>query len=191
MKVRISAVILAGGQSRRFDYDDKGLLEWQGMALIKHVISRLEPQTDQIIINCNQHFDSYHDFGYQICQDTLEGFQGPLAGIQAALPLVQHKYALISPCDIPLLPKNLVKQLLTALINQSADIAYPECEGRQHYLPVLLKTCLLPSISQYLADEGRSMKGWYHTLTSIAVPFSGPDRLFSNINCHQDLLDLC
>lgn len=43
VKASISAVILAGGQSRRFDYDDKGLLEWQGTALIQHVISRLAP----------------------------------------------------------------------------------------------------------------------------------------------------
>lgn len=160
VKASISAVILAGGQSRRFDYDDKGLLEWQGTALIQHVISRLAPQTDQMLINCNQHIARYQDFGYPVYSDTPGGFQGPLAGIYAALPLVQHDYLMICPCDTPLLPENLVEQLLTALIDQSTDIAYPECQGRPHYLPVLLKTRLLPSISQYLATGDRSMKGW-------------------------------
>ncbi len=190
MTIRVSAVILAGGQSRRFDYDDKGLQEWQGTSLIKHVISRLEPQTDQVIINCNQHLDSYLGLGYQICCDTLPGFQGPLAGIQASLPLAEHPYTLISPCDTPLLPENLTEQLMNALTAESADIAYPECEGREHYLPVLLKTSLLDSIGEYLAGEDRSMKGWYRTLNSIAVNFSGPAKRFSNVNCRQDLLDL-
>lgn len=65
MKVSISAVILAGGQSRRFDYDDKGLLEWQGTALVQYVISRLAPQTDQVIINCNQHVARYQVLAIQ------------------------------------------------------------------------------------------------------------------------------
>lgn len=83
-----------------------------------------------------------------------------------------------------------MEQLLTALIDQSADIAYPERQGRQHCLPVLLKTRLLPSISQYLATGDRSIKGWYRTQLSTAVPFSGSERLFTNINCYQDLVAL-
>ncbi|ARN75364.1 molybdenum cofactor guanylyltransferase MobA [Oceanicoccus sagamiensis] len=189
MKASISTVILAGGQSRRFDYDDKGLLEWQGMPLINHVISKLAPQSDEILINCHQHTARYAELGYPTFKDSLEGFQGPLAGIAAAIPLVQYDYVLISPCDTPLLPDNLVERLQEAMAQQSADIAYPECEGRQHYLPVLLKKTLLPSINQYLLGEDRSMKGWYRLNQSIAVPFSNPARVFSNFNCREDLLD--
>ena len=189
MKNRVSAVILAGGQSCRFDYDDKGLLEWQGIALIRHVISSLEQQTDQIIINCNQNTAAYKGFGYPICSDNLEGFQGPMAGIQAALPLAKHDFVLVSPCDTPLLPQNLVERLMAPLLEQNADISYPECEGRQHYLPVLLKSQLISSINQYLAGEDRSMKGWYRTLNAVAVPFSGPANAFSNFNSRKDLLN--
>jgi len=188
VKNRVSAVILAGGQSRRFDYDDKGLLEWQGMALVQHVISRLEPQTDQLIINSNQNLDAYRGFGYEICSDQQDGFQGPLAGIQAALPLAEYEWVLVSPCDTPLLPNNLVERLLTVLLDQDADIAYPVCDGRQHYLPVLLKASLLPSINQYLAGEQRSMKGWYRHENCIAVPFSTSPEVFSNFNNREDLL---
>jgi molybdopterin-guanine dinucleotide biosynthesis protein A len=187
IKNKITAVILAGGQSRRFNYRDKGLLNWHGKPLINHVISLLENQTSQIIINCNRNKDRYKALGYALCHDKLKDFQGPLAGIQAALPLSKTPLTLICPCDTPNLPINLSERLASALLNQSLDLAYPLCQRRSHYLPVLLKTELLTSINNYLKGSDRSMKGWYATVASAAVPFDSPESAFSNLNRPEDL----
>jgi molybdopterin-guanine dinucleotide biosynthesis protein A len=76
--------------------------------------------------------------------------------------------------------------LLTALDQHGADIAYPSCEERSHYLPVLLKTNLAPSLNHYLNGSDRSVKGWYKTLNHCALPFAASEA-FSNFNKPADL----
>jgi molybdenum cofactor guanylyltransferase len=182
MNEKITAIILAGGQGRRFDYQNKGLIEWQQQPLISHVIARIKPQVTQIIISCNDNVEQYQALGYSTCNDQMKGFQGPLAGIQAALAHSKHKYCLICPCDTPRLPGSLSKRLYQALISEQADIAYPVCGPRKHYLPALLKTSLLPALNHYLQSDGRSVKGWYKTQTAVEVNFNDLADTFINVN---------
>jgi molybdopterin-guanine dinucleotide biosynthesis protein A len=183
----ISAIILSGGQSRRFNNQDKGLIIWQGKPLIEHVIDRIQPQVDQIIINSNQNLESYRSLGFTVCEDKLKGHQGPLAGIQASLTSTSHSLVLVCPCDTALLPRNLVSKLNDAIVNQGMDLAYPSCENRHHFLPVLFKAGLAPSLNSYLTGEDRSMKGWYKTLNACAVSFNDESSAFSNFNNPTDL----
>ena len=77
----ISGVILAGGQGRRMGGIDKGLVDFLGKPLVAHVIQRLGPQVDEILINANREIESYSSFGHEVIQDDIEGFAGPLAGL--------------------------------------------------------------------------------------------------------------
>lgn len=183
----VSAIILAGGKSRRFNFIDKGLVSWRGKPLLEHVAASIASQVDDIVLSCNQHIERYQQFGYPLFQDKLPDFQGPLAGIQASLPNVRHDYVLICPCDTTQLPPTLVERLLSAMLSNGVDIAYPKTEQRDHYLPVLIKSNLQSSINAYLEGNDRSMRGWYQTLSHIAVPFSSPTQQFSNFNDPRDL----
>ncbi len=188
MNNKISLIILAGGQGQRFNNRDKGLIEWHGRPLISHVIDKVRPYGTQLIISCNRHIEQYQSFGHFTCTDQLDNFQGPLAGIHAALPFAKHSLCLVSPCDTPNLPANLVPRLQAALDQHSADIAYPSCNGRQHYLPALIKTALFDSLSDYLQNSGRSVNGWYKTLSTVTVVFDNTEEAsFTNINSAQTL----
>ncbi|MEE8056300.1 MAG: molybdenum cofactor guanylyltransferase MobA [Pseudomonadales bacterium] len=194
MKDKISGIILAGGQGQRFNHQDKGLILWQGKPLISHVINRIESQVDQLIINCNRNIDQYQLLGHTVCHDKQCSdkhldFQGPLAGIQAALPYADHSYCLICPCDTPILPNELTTRLYAAIIKRQADVAFPNCNGRSHYLPVLITTKLAKGLDHYLLGNDRSMKGWYQSMTAIEVDFSDLDRHFANINSPEALTD--
>ena len=81
----ITAVILAGGLSRRMGGVDKGLQLIHGQPMVQQVLNRLQPQVGQVLINANRHLDEYKGFGVPICSDSISGYAGPLAGIQAAL----------------------------------------------------------------------------------------------------------
>ncbi|WP_101759314.1 molybdenum cofactor guanylyltransferase MobA [Oceanicoccus sp. KOV_DT_Chl] len=188
MKQPITTIILAGGQGQRFNQQDKGLVIWRGKKLVQYVIDQMEPQCQQIIINCNRNIERYQQLGFPLTHDELDGFQGPLAGIQASLPLATHQWALVCACDTPLLPQHLATTLLQAASSQQADIAYPLAHNRQHYLPVLLKRSLLNDINRYLANGERSLKGWYQTMNTVAVPFTAEKAAFSNFNVPEDLL---
>jgi molybdenum cofactor guanylyltransferase len=162
------------------------LLPWRGKPLVRHVIERIEPQVNQLLINANRNLSEYRALGFDVCQDQLADFQGPLAGIQAAMAIAKQPLLLVCPCDTPLLPADLASQLLAAMENHGADIAFPSCGDRAHYLPVLLKTSLAPALSHYLKGSDRSVKGWYKTLNYCALPFATSEA-FRNFNSAAEL----
>ena len=51
--LRIIGVILAGGQARRMGGRDKAFLPLAGRHLIAHVLDRLDPQVDRVLISAN------------------------------------------------------------------------------------------------------------------------------------------
>ena len=52
---KIAGLILAGGQSRRMQGQDKGLQMLNGQMLVAHVIARLRPQLGQVWLCANRH----------------------------------------------------------------------------------------------------------------------------------------
>lgn len=184
----ISAIILAGGESRRFKYRDKGLIQWRGKAMVQHVIEHLKPQVDQILISCNRNIDEYEQWGYPCLSDLFSSFQGPLAGIQRGLSEAKSLYCLSCPCDTPALPNDLVKKLRTELEHQNADIAFVVNDDRKHYTTALMKTSVKSSLDVFLKGEDRRVRAWLKSLNSIEVRFSEQEPIFHNINT-QEILD--
>ncbi len=185
-----TAVILAGGQGRRFACQDKGLIRWRDRALIEHVIERLSPQVKEIIISCNRNTKTYQQFGYPTIKDLDSGFRGPLTGIAAALSICTSQYVVICPCDSPSLPSDLVERLETSLINGNADIAVAFDGHRLQYLFALLNIENKHSLNDYL-NRGLSKVGdWYETLNKVEVDFSDNKEAFVNINRPEDLNSL-
>ena len=73
----ITGVILAGGLGRRMGGVDKGLQLLNGRPLVSHVIERLAPQVDELLINANQNGERYAAFGYRVVADRIPGFRRP------------------------------------------------------------------------------------------------------------------
>ena len=99
----ITAVILAGGQGRRMSGQDKGLLEFNGEALIGILLRELERQAVTAVINANRNLERYRDYGLAVISDQLENYQGPLAGMACAMDFVDSDFILTLPCDGPVI----------------------------------------------------------------------------------------
>lgn len=186
----ISAVILAGGRATRMGCIDKGLVPFNQKPLIAHVIARLAPQVDEIFINANRETDAYKAFGYPVLQDEITGFAGPLAGMQLGLTHAKHDYLLTVPCDTPLLPLNLAKQLETALIQHNAEIAVATSDGNTHPVFCLCKISVLPCLNDFLQQGGRKVSDWQKSLKYVNVDFSDSDEAFTNLNTPEDIAKL-
>jgi molybdopterin molybdotransferase len=190
----ISGLILAGGRGTRMGQVDKGLQPFRGKTMAAHVLERLRPQVAQVAINANQNLATYAAFGVPVWPDDLAGFAGPLAGMATGMRRCQTEYLLTAPCDSPFLPPDLAARLLAALQAQDADLAFAvtrELGQRPQPHPVfcLVKAALLPVLSQYLAEGGRRMDGWYKDLKAVEVPFEDADA-FRNINTLDELHSL-
>jgi molybdopterin-guanine dinucleotide biosynthesis protein A len=187
--VPISAIILAGGKAIRMGGLDKGLVLFQQKPLIAHVIARLTPQVDEIIINANRELETYQALGYQVLQDETTDFAGPLAGMQLGLKYANNDYVLTVPCDSPLLPLDLVSRLQAALIEHHADIAIVSSDGNTHPVFCLCKKSVLPTLNNYLNHGDRKVSAWQQSLNHVYVDFSDCAEAFTNLNTQQDLTD--
>lgn len=95
--MQITAVILAGGRGMRMGGMDKGLVDYQGQPMIEHVLSRITPQVDQVMINANRNLDRYQQYGVPVITDETDQFDGPLAGMQAGMRHAKHDWILSVP----------------------------------------------------------------------------------------------
>jgi len=189
-KLATSCIILSGGRATRMGGIDKGLITLQHKPLIQHVIERLKPQTNEILINANREISKYEAFGYPVLQDTHANFIGPLAGFSLGLQHAKHDYILTVPCDSPLLPHDLAHRLLTTLMENNADIAVASSDGHAHPVFSLCKKTVLPSLNQYLALGERRVSAWQKGHRYIEVNFSDHSDAFINLNTVEDLAAL-
>jgi molybdopterin molybdotransferase len=190
----ISGLILAGGRGTRMGHVDKGLQPFRGKPMAAHVLERLAPQVSALAINANQNLDTWREFGVPVWPDETPGFAGPLAGLETGMRHSATPYVLTAPCDSPFLPADLAERLFAALQRDGADLALATTEEpgmlrQPHPVFCLVKTELLPILSDYLAKGGRKMDGWYKDLKAVEVLFDDPDA-FRNINTRDELNQL-
>lgn len=186
----ITGVVLAGGLGRRMgadvEGDDKGLRPFRGRPMVEHVIERLVPQVGALAINANRNLPAWRAFGHPVFPDRLDGFAGPLAGLQAAMAALDTPWIVTAPCDSPFLPTDLVERLWRACRAAGARIAVARTGDQPHPVFMLVDRSLRPGLDTFLATGRRRIDAWYAPLGAVEVPFED-ELAFRNINTVEDL----
>jgi molybdopterin-guanine dinucleotide biosynthesis protein A len=156
--MRIFGVILAGGQGQRMGGVDKALVPLAGAPLLAHVIARLEPQVERLVLSANGDAALFARFGLPVLPDGPGA--GPLAGVLAALrwaaPL--GATAVVSaPVDGPFLPGDLCPRLCLAAENAPEGLAVAQAGGRLHPTFALWPVELAEPLAAFL-DSGAKPK---------------------------------
>ncbi len=185
--MKTTGLILAGGLGRRMGNVDKGLVTFNGRPMIASVIDRLRPQVDELLINANRNADDYGSFGFRVVADAVEGFAGPLAGLERGLATAAHDLIVTSPCDSPFLPLNLVARLCTALETNDADLAVAKTGAQVHPVFCLVRRTVHNHLRDFLMAGGRKIDTWYGSLKTIEVSFDDQTKSFANINTATEL----
>lgn len=189
-------VILAGGAGVRVDGADKGLLTLSGRPLVEHVLDRLRPQCERILIVANRNLDAYAHYAPAI-HDEGEGHAGPLAGLVAVFGfLVANRHALprwvlTVPVDCPDPPRGLATRLSAALTkNAAASCAFAAHADEPQPLLALYRIDGDPESWQVSAQgalrEHGSPLRWHTGIGAVAVDFGDADAAFHNLNTHAD-----
>jgi molybdopterin-guanine dinucleotide biosynthesis protein A len=188
---RITGVILAGGRGTRMGGADKGLVAYDGRPLVEHVIERLRPQVDTLLINANRNIDAYARYGYPVVRDTaLPGVDihpGPLAGMLTALMYATTKHVVTVPCDAPQLPGDLVPRLVAARKETGARACYAHGGDRAHFVCALLSRSLAESLRTFLQRGERKTEYWLREIGAVAADFSDRPGAFHNVNSSEDM----
>ena len=182
----ITALILAGGKSRRMGGRDKGLLPFGDGLLVGHVIRAVMPQVGAVMISANRHHEEYGRYGLPVLADPIADFQGPLAGFLAGLQATQTPYLLTLPCDGPVVIPDLAQRLAAGMSAADADIAVAHDGQRLQPVYALLYAGVLPGLRQALDEGERKIDRWFPRHKWVTVDFSDVPQQFSNINTPED-----
>jgi molybdenum cofactor guanylyltransferase/molybdopterin-guanine dinucleotide biosynthesis protein MobB len=177
-------LILAGGRSRRMG-TDKAFVPLAGRPLLAHVIDRLAPQVDELVISSNAPAANFAAYGAPVLPDVLDGFHGPLAGVHAALARSPGAAVVSVAVDLPLLPRDLVARLKAGW--NGAHCRYAVCGGR-HALAILWPPGFADMLWNRLVQGRRGVWDWLEQHGEpIPVSPGNEADLRLNINTPADL----
>jgi molybdenum cofactor guanylyltransferase len=186
----ITGIVLAGGLARRMGGIDKGLIQLAGKPMVSHVLERLKPQVDEILINANREIEHYAAYGYSIVSDEIEGYAGPLAGLHRGMSASSQPFVMTVPCDSPFLPTDLAERLMAGLLDNEAEIAVAKTGIQAHPVFCLCRKNLKPHLEAFLHAGGRKIDTWYGTLNVVEIAFDDKPEAFVNINTIEELKSL-
>lgn len=183
----ICTVILAGGRGSRMQGQDKGLISWQGKTLIQHIIDNMALRERCVMISANRNMQRYGEYGFPVISDSIDDYQGPLAGILTAMLHVQQGYLLCIPCDSPQPPAQLLERLSTCLIENQAQCAV--CHDGERLQPLFaLLSCELHGQLQTFLDAGRrKVHDFFLEINPAICDFSDQRERFFNFNRPADM----
>lgn len=106
----VSAVVLAGGGSRRMGTDKAFLKMPGGGTIIEAILSKLARLSDEIILVTNRP-QRYEPLGVKLVADIYPG-KGALGGVYTGLCAMSHSHGLVVACDMPFLKPPLLRYML-------------------------------------------------------------------------------
>ena len=127
-----SALILAGGRSKRMGYKEKALIPIGDKTILEHVMESLDGVVDEIIISMRdttqQELLNDHTQGHDVVLDKMQDV-GPLSGILEGTKAATGEYVFVVACDMPYISTDVVELLFKRAERHDAAIPVWENEN--------------------------------------------------------------
>ena len=155
--IPFSVIILAGGYGRRLGRD-KATVEVGGRLLLHWSVLAASQVSDDIVVSRrpDQQLPPLDGAAAPSWREAVDHRhdRGPLAGLESALPLIQHELAVAVACDMPLLQPALLRAVAQSC--DGVDLAMPQIEGMAQPLLAAYRASLAPLATSLLEQgEGR------------------------------------
>jgi molybdopterin-guanine dinucleotide biosynthesis protein A len=205
MDERLTAIVLAGGQSSRMG-QDKALISINGVPLLR--------QTCQVALECAAAVKivTFQPQKYRtvippecvlVQERSLSSTgddtpHGALLGFIQGLADVTTPWVLLLACDLPYLQSNILQRWLRQLPEPDSAIALiPRIQERWEPLCGFYHQSCLESLTQFMQQGGRSFQRWLTTIAVQQISFGADaelqhqeQRMLFNCNTPQDLAAL-
>ena len=180
----ITALLLCGGKGARLGGQDKPLLSLGRDKIIDHLLTRLKPQTGDIVISCSRNVARYESYGLRTVVDESPD-QGPLGGLQSAFKAIDTEWALTCPGDIPFLARELVTRMSGDAERQG--VAVPFADNERQSLCLLINRKRRDDLIEFYAHGGRAVKRWLDHASIQSTDLSDLGLSFFNVNTAREL----
>lgn len=179
-----SAIIMAGGQSRRMG-TDKTLLPMGQISLIEYVIRQIEPFFEEILISANE-ASRFENLPYCVVPDYTRG-KGPIVGLITAIQSARYDTCFVQACDIPRTDIPLIEKMLSLVTNHDAVVPKTH-EGYYEPLFAVYRKSAIPAMKRILEKENGRCSLIPERCNSIVVELDETQNL-RNMNTPADYTD--
>jgi len=181
----ITAVVLAGGQSRRMG-EDKAALPLAGRPLIEHVTEAAARAFETVMVAGPESVAT----GLKTVPDTCQRI-GPLAGVLAGFQADAAEWVFALPCDSPFIPEAFMRGM--AELTDGHDVIVPRNGEFLEPLHAIYSRRCVPPIEDLIASGERKIIKLYDLVSILEVRADllskwDPQALaFFNLNTPEDL----
>lgn len=181
----VNGYILAGGKSSRMG-KDKGLINYNGIAIVEHIIGQIKPLVNKLVIVSNN--IEYEKFGFEVINDLMKDI-GPAGGIYTALRHTDLELNFIVSCDMPHINKDAIQFIIRNSIH--SQITVPESDGKTEPLfGIYSKDCLKKWAELIELKKVKLKEMILHfrlNIINVNENILFNDNFFININTNKDL----
>ncbi|MEO0436746.1 MAG: molybdenum cofactor guanylyltransferase [Pseudomonadota bacterium] len=200
---KIIGVIFAGGQSRRFGSQCKAAAKLGDRPLLQRVLDGLSDQVSDVLISgladWPEEFEQWPEFDRTALTlvPDLEPSRGPLHGVLSCLlhvrkhhPPKTDAWLMTTPCDTPLLPRNLTRSLYERAVLAKTQLVICADKNGLHPAHGLWHLSLLSTLERAIDHQGANSFHDFLANAEYAVArFDSADH-FLNINTQEQLAEL-
>jgi len=134
--MQITAIILAGGQSKRMG-TDKALMELEGMTMLETVVKLCKNSCDKILISSNN--PEHGKFGFSVVVDEIKHC-GPIGGLYSALRKSETDWNFIISVDSPFVEPLFLNFLISEIKDSDAVVPIHD-KGKEPLIALYHKNC--------------------------------------------------
>ena len=189
----ILAVVLAGGQSKRFG-EDKNQAKLGNITLLEHVLAKVTKKFEKILIVSNQNLNIKTLNSITIVPDCIQGNLGPLVGVLTAMKWIkknnkQYQWIATFPSDTPFFDTSIIEKYKSRINLNESLLYFVRSNQKRHNIFVLWSVKLMDILENDLINNNfRKVEEWADKIgvETINVKIDKFDPFF-NINTKTDL----
>ena len=189
----ILAVVLAGGQSKRFG-EDKNQAKLGNQTLLEHVLAKVTKKFEKILIISNQNLNLKMLNSITIIPDCIQGNLGPLVGVLTAMKWIkknnkQYQWIATFPCDTPFFDTSIIEKYKSKINLNESLLYFVKSNQKRHNIFGLWSVKLMDILENDLINNNfRKVEEWADKIgvETINVKIDKFDPFF-NINTKTDL----
>ena len=189
----ILAVVLAGGQSKRFG-EDKNQAKLGNITLLEHVLSKVTKKFEKTLIISNQNLNIKTLNSITIVPDCIQGNLGPLVGVLTAMKWIkknnkQYQWIATFPSDTPFFDTSIIEKYKSRINLNESLLYFVRSNQKRHNIFGLWSVKLMDTLENDLINNNfRKVEKWADKIgvETINVKIDKFDPFF-NINTKTDL----
>ena len=189
----ILAVVLAGGQSKRFG-EDKNQAKLGNITLLEHVLAKVTKKFEKILIISNQNLNLKTLNSITIIPDFIKGNLGPLVGVLTAMKWIkknnkQYQWIATFPSDTPFFDTSIIEKYKNRISLNESLLYFARSNQKRHNIFGLWSVKLIVTPENDLINNNfRKVEKWADKIgvKTINIKIDKFDPFF-NINTKTDL----